>query len=75
MFRPTQNTTSEVGRFFLPDTKVYFYFRGDLVNGTIVKQMTNSAIVSIKETSENQEIIFQTNGNMVVSYDDLAIKN
>lgn len=75
MFRPTQNIASEVGLEFIPDTKVKFYFRGDLVNGTIVKQMTNSAIVSIVETNDNKDIIFQTNGNMVVSYDDLAIKN
>lgn len=75
MFRPNEKGASEIGKEFLPDTKVKFYFRGDLETGKIVKQMTNSAIVSIKETDDNEDVIFQTNGNMVVSYEDLTIKH
>lgn len=75
MFRPVQNNASEVGIEFVPDTKVTFYFKGDLVSGIVVKQMTNSAIVSINETTDNKDIMFQTNGNMVVSYGDLSVKN
>lgn len=74
MFRPKKKEASEIGKLFVPETKVKFYFRGDLETGEIVKQMTNSAIVSIKETSDNRDVIFQTNGNIVISYEDLKVK-
>ncbi|MBE9388442.1 hypothetical protein [Vagococcus salmoninarum] len=74
MFRPAQKVASEIGKDFLPDTKVKFYFRGDLETGKVIKQMTNSAIISIKKTADNKDVIFQTNGNIVISYEDLKLK-
>ena len=75
MFRPTKKEASEIGKEFVPDTKVKFYFRGDLETGKVIKQMTNSAIISIKATPSNKDVIFQTNGNIVISYDELKLKN
>ena len=73
MFRPAKKEASAIGKEFVPNTKVKFYFRGDLERGKVVKQMTNSAIIAIEETADNRDVIFQTNGNIVISYDDLKV--
>jgi len=75
LFRPTKRTVSDEGKQFKPQTVVTFYLHGQLETGKVVKQLQNAAIVEIKETTNNDEVIFQTQGNTVVSYQDLHKKS
>ncbi|MDY3706576.1 hypothetical protein K5X77_02480 [Vagococcus lutrae] len=74
MFRPTKKAVSEEGVAFTPETPVTFVHDGEVESGTVFKQLTNSAIIEIDETEDNDDLMFQSEGRLVVSYDDLHIK-
>ncbi|MGX6979583.1 hypothetical protein ACWN8V_10065 [Vagococcus elongatus] len=75
MFYTSNKDISQNGKEFLPDTKVRFSIQNEIETGTVIKQKVNSAIIEIEETVNNRDLIFQTQGMVVISYKDLTIIN
>ncbi|AYW46188.1 hypothetical protein [Tetragenococcus koreensis] len=59
---------SEVGKEFTVDEHVAFEVHNQSETGTITKQLKNSALIKIDETSSNQDLIGQTNGVIIINY-------
>ena len=59
---------SEFGEPFPIDTHVLFHVHNRLESGTITKQLKNSAVIELDETDENQELINQSNGVVIINY-------
>lgn len=62
---------SEAGKGFPVQTHVTFTIYGEAQTGTITKQLRNSAVVEIDESSDNEELINQSNGVVVINYKQL----
>ena len=59
---------SDAGRGFQVDTHVKFTIYGKPQTGTVTKQLKNSAVV---ETGENQQLMTQSNGVVIINYKQL----
>lgn len=59
---------SAVGEKFPVDSRVMFTVYGKPQTGTVTKQLRNSALVELDETSENSELRNQRNGILVINY-------
>lgn len=75
MFYSSNKDISQNGKQFLPNSRVQFSIQNEIERGTVVKQKVNSAIIEIDETLENRDLIFQTQGMVVISYKDLTLIN
>lgn len=62
---------SDLGVDFVPESKVAFVMNGRQLTGKVTKQLANSAVVEIDERPENEKIVFQTNGVVVINYKKL----
>lgn len=62
---------SAIGESFVVDTRVAFVMKGREETGKITKQLKNSAVVKLDETSENQTLITQSNGVVIINYKEL----
>ena len=62
---------SQLGETFPIDTHVVFKIHEHLQTGVITKQLKNSAVVELDETLENQELVVQSNGIVIVNYKHL----
>ncbi|MHC5268455.1 hypothetical protein ACYSNO_04600 [Enterococcus sp. LJL98] len=63
---------SEIGLEFEVDTPVSFYFQEQAETGEVVKQLRNSAIIKINETTENRDLMRRSNGVIIINYKELA---
>ncbi|HLQ40303.1 MAG TPA: hypothetical protein VK118_05005 [Tetragenococcus sp.] len=59
---------SEAGKLFKVHTRVVFKVHNRLETGTITKQLKNSAVIEIDETSDNEELLIQSNGVIIINY-------
>ena len=59
---------SEVGKEFSVNKHVRFQVHNQPETGIITKQLKNSAVVAIDETSSNQELISESNGVVIINY-------
>ncbi|AOF48079.1 hypothetical protein [Tetragenococcus halophilus] len=59
---------SEVGKEFSVNEHVRFQIHNQPETGTITKQLKNSAVIAIDETSSNQELISEKNGVIIINY-------
>lgn len=59
---------SEVGQPFKVHTHVVFKVHNHLETGTITKQLKNSAVVEIDETKDNEDLMIQSNGVVIINY-------
>ncbi len=59
---------SEIGETFAVNTAVTFKINEHLQTGTITKQLKNSAVVELDETTENAQLINKSNGVVIVNY-------
>ncbi|MHC5249824.1 hypothetical protein [Enterococcus sp. LJL120] len=66
---------SALGKSFTTGTHVAFIFRNQGQTGTITKQLKNSAVVRMDETSENSSLISQSNGVVIINYKELRKLN
>ncbi|MCI1904525.1 hypothetical protein QUW13_11120 [Enterococcus hirae] len=62
----------EIGVDFKPQTRVTFVINGKEQTGKVEKQLTHAAVVAVDETDENNHLMFQTNGVVVVNYRKLT---
>ena len=62
---------SDIGQKFKPETHVKFLVFGKPQTGTITKQLQNSAVVELDETPENQSLMVQYNGVLIINYKKL----
>lgn len=62
---------SEIGKEFKVNEHVKFEVHNQTETGTITKQLKNSALIKIDETSTNQELIGQTNGVIIINYKEM----
>ena len=62
---------SDAGKGFQVDTHVKFTIYGKPQTGTVTKQLKNSAVVEIDETGENQQLMTQSNGVVIINYKQL----
>ncbi|MBO1123102.1 hypothetical protein FQS88_14620 [Enterococcus casseliflavus] len=63
---------SQEGSTFEVATPVLFTFHGKKQTGTITKQLKNSAVVELNETPENQKLVSQSNGVLIINYKQLT---
>ena len=59
---------SELGEEFMIDTHVTFTIHGKMQTGIITKQLKNSAVVEIDQTQENDQLMTQSNGVVIINY-------
>lgn len=59
---------SEAGEGFLVDTHVKFSIYGKPQTGTVAKQLKNSAVIELDETPDNQQLLTQSNGVLIINY-------
>ncbi|MEO1782864.1 MULTISPECIES: hypothetical protein [Enterococcus] len=59
---------SDLGKKFQPETHVQFLIYGKPQTGTVTKQLKNSAVVELDHTPENEQLITQSNGVMIINY-------
>ncbi len=62
---------SEIGEKFKPNVEVRFLLNGRRFTGKVKKQLSHAALVTIDDTPENEELVFQKNGVIVVNYRQL----
>ncbi|EPH99648.1 hypothetical protein D920_01204 [Enterococcus faecalis 13-SD-W-01] len=63
---------SELGKKFTIDTHVTFQINGETQTGTISKQLKNSAVVEIDKTDDNNNLMTQSKGVVIVNYKQLT---
>lgn len=63
---------SAEGQSFSVATPVMFKIRGTKQTGVVSKQLRNSAVVELNETSENQKLVTQSNGVLIINYKQLT---
>lgn len=68
----TTVTPSELGKAFEVNTRVSFVLQGQKETGEITKQLTNSAIIKLDKTAQNNELMIRSNGVVIVSYKQLT---
>ncbi len=59
---------SDLGKKFKPETHVKFLIYGQPQTGIVTKQLKNSAVVELDQTPENQQLMVQSNGVMIINY-------
>lgn len=59
---------SEAGKAFPVKTHVMFTIRGQSQTGVVTKQLKNAAVIEIDEKKDNEDLINQSNGVVVVNY-------
>ena len=59
---------SEIGEAFTVNTPVVFKIQNHLETGTVTKQLKNSAVVELDETADNQHLMIQSNGVVIINY-------
>lgn len=59
---------SQEGSTFEVATPVTFTIHGIQQTGTITKQLKNSAVVELNETADNQKLVTQSNGVLIINY-------
>lgn len=64
----TSITPSEEGQVFQVDTHVKFTIYGKSQTGIVTKQLKNSAVIELDETPDNQQLITQSNGVLIINY-------
>ncbi|MFV0560612.1 MAG: hypothetical protein ACK5NA_07845 [Enterococcus sp.] len=62
---------SELGQKFGIDTHVTFTIHGKTQTGTVSKQLKNSAVVEIDETTDNSQLMTQSKGVVIINYKQL----
>lgn len=62
---------SDEGQNFAVATPVTFIFHGAKQTGTVTKQLRNSAVVELDQTPENQKLMTQSNGVLIINYKQL----
>ena len=63
---------SAEGANFEVATPVMFTIHGIKQTGTVTKQLKNSAVVELNQTAENQKLVTQSNGVLIINYKQLT---
>jgi len=63
---------SQEGSTFEVATPVTFTIHGIQQTATITKQLKNSAVVELNETADNQKLVTQSNGVLIINYKQLT---
>ncbi|GAA3018096.1 hypothetical protein [Tetragenococcus solitarius] len=66
---------SELGKEFTVNEQVSFKVHNQTETGIITKQLKNSAVIAIDKTQENQELISQSNGVIIINYKQMKPTN